>query len=582
MRWLSSPIPRLPLMSRFFTCRTKTDGFKHLQRLQSLVPSYVATLAEAIRRRLFSTHLKTSSTSLAEFLGKLSAEEKKRRGRYQAEYAGKLPWEAVGLEESVPNVEVDVRSSRDATMVPQQIQKRASPIPAGAAEATLDDLLELEASLTQIDTNLRVDDLPPRGLPHPVRDALAVLVKQKRQILTLQEDFDRLNAKLENSSSTTPGPSAVTSINMSNSTSGEQLRALEEKCQNLERDLQAERSAREEQVSEFAVKNAELQQAKVALEQDTQAAKVDRDRIASKLKDALLAVANAETAATQLRKEKEAHVLQAGEAACRIEHMRRDLRSAQQERNELEDNLSDVRGRHDKLTEEKAELLELVAEKERLLRDTKSEAELDRAMLERELTEEKQRSARASADIAGKLSAAEEQLDEVKSGRDGEMAELQVMCNERGRALEDAKREKVAMQASVRTLLNLFRLFFDAYTSHLKAFIDEPIPAVIAASSSPSKENSSHSSPASYDVPIFDAKSLEAATASLKSFDSSLMELARRKMDECALQTKKWMKECKRYRERAARAVDAAKEKLAFRRCVWQNRIALPKPAAND
>ncbi|CAD6577200.1 MAG: oligomeric, coiled-coil, peripheral membrane protein [Cyphobasidiales sp. Tagirdzhanova-0007] len=91
--------------------RGKCDGFKHLTRLQLLVPSYAATLAEAVRRQLFTKLLKASSGSFAEIFSKFSSDEKKRRGVYQAEWAGKLPWEIPGLEEAILGIEIELRST---------------------------------------------------------------------------------------------------------------------------------------------------------------------------------------------------------------------------------------------------------------------------------------------------------------------------------------------------------------------------------------------------------------------------------------------------------------------------------------
>lgn len=77
--------------------RTKTDNFKHLARLEGLIPAYVATLVEIVRRRSFSDHLQAHSSSVTESLSHLSLTEKARRDEYRVNYSGKLPWEVKGL-----------------------------------------------------------------------------------------------------------------------------------------------------------------------------------------------------------------------------------------------------------------------------------------------------------------------------------------------------------------------------------------------------------------------------------------------------------------------------------------------------
>ena len=52
-----------------------------------------------------------SSGSLAELFSRFVSDEKKRRGVYQAEWAGKLPWEIPGLDEAALSVEIDLRGA---------------------------------------------------------------------------------------------------------------------------------------------------------------------------------------------------------------------------------------------------------------------------------------------------------------------------------------------------------------------------------------------------------------------------------------------------------------------------------------
>jgi len=116
--------------------RTRTENFKHLARLEGLIPAYVATVAEVVRRReygelesrppinrrsLISSLIATGrlldshSRSLSVLLEPLTTLELSRRKHYRTNFSGKLPWEVrglgVGADEIIPEIgfAVDVR-----------------------------------------------------------------------------------------------------------------------------------------------------------------------------------------------------------------------------------------------------------------------------------------------------------------------------------------------------------------------------------------------------------------------------------------------------------------------------------------
>ncbi|GAA6024052.1 hypothetical protein JCM11491_001613, partial [Sporobolomyces phaffii] len=88
--------------------RTRTENFKHLARLEGLIPAYIATVAEVVRRKEYSRLLSTYSASLAELVQPLTTVELSRRRHYRANFSGKLPWEVRGLgstaDELVPEI----------------------------------------------------------------------------------------------------------------------------------------------------------------------------------------------------------------------------------------------------------------------------------------------------------------------------------------------------------------------------------------------------------------------------------------------------------------------------------------------
>lgn len=96
------------------TLRTRTENFKHLTRLEGMIPAYIATVAEVVRRRLFTTLLQAYAESMSGSLVAVMSRERTRRLDYRAGFAGKLPWEirglGVGTEEDLPRLGV-VRGS---------------------------------------------------------------------------------------------------------------------------------------------------------------------------------------------------------------------------------------------------------------------------------------------------------------------------------------------------------------------------------------------------------------------------------------------------------------------------------------
>lgn len=112
------------------SCSTRTDNFKHLARLEGLIPAYVATVAEVVRRREYGAWVETmrmcsvdagnlaarllsgQSEQLVSTFSPLSTRERERRLRYRQDYFGKLPWEVRGLgngtDERIPEMALDV------------------------------------------------------------------------------------------------------------------------------------------------------------------------------------------------------------------------------------------------------------------------------------------------------------------------------------------------------------------------------------------------------------------------------------------------------------------------------------------
>jgi hypothetical protein len=128
-------------------------------------------------------YLTASSSAYAELFSKFSSDERRRRGIYQVEWAGKLPWELPGLEEGLAFIEVELRSS-NASLASAKLAE---------GQVGMEDLVALEQILLDIQEGLSPEDMPGNGLQHPVQDTTALIRKLKKNIETLTADFERLN-----------------------------------------------------------------------------------------------------------------------------------------------------------------------------------------------------------------------------------------------------------------------------------------------------------------------------------------------------------------------------------------------------
>lgn len=132
---------------------------------------------------LAAKNLGTSSSAYAEMFSNFSNEERRRRGIYQAEWAGKLPWELPGLDEGLAFIEVEMRSSHSSLNSVKQNEP----------QATMEDLEALEQVLLEMQDNLSPEDMPSVNLPHPVQETTTLIKKLKKNIEKLTLSFEKLN-----------------------------------------------------------------------------------------------------------------------------------------------------------------------------------------------------------------------------------------------------------------------------------------------------------------------------------------------------------------------------------------------------
>lgn len=369
-----------------------------------------------------------------------------------------------------------------------------------------------------------------------------------------------------------PEQSPTTSVSVSNS-ANEALQALEEKRTQLERELQAERGTREAEVAALQIKNSELER-QLAEHLEHKATlvmqhKVEQDELKQ---DHRLKADDLQMEIDRLA-ERAAHL--AGQNTMQqseTSRLRQQLQDAKEDTEDLRRRLEEEESRSNTLEKRKSDLLHALNEKDRILRDHRTESELDRATLEKELAELKEKLdslERESAAQAASLTHDLERLQAKTSTQESDNAELQTMCDERGRSISEMRADAQATNVKVVTLLHLCQAFHIQCEEFLTQFVRQDIPKVKGRSSDASTSimNSKGAVTGSRLGQSVSTKmaSLDQAIEYMESRQpSEIWESVRAHCEYCISETFTWQKQCKRYKQRADKAVSTAKEKLAF------------------
>lgn len=358
----------------------------------------------------------------------------------------------------------------------------------------------------------------------------------------------------------------MTSVNVS-AGDNSALKALEEQRMELERDLQSERSAREQDVAELTMKNAAVQRACDELEQKL----ADKE---AEAREGIDRAAAAEQRLVAKNTELEAYRKQMDDDKQSMERKLSDLTlensRLQQENRRLTSSLATTEGRVEDLLVREATLMESVADKERELRDYRTEAELDHATLEEQLAERDRRfrDLQAQTDLqTAKHADATKGLQMQLSEKAEELSRVTATSREQEKLLEDQKSSASRTQSEIIELLAALRCVMTPLHATINTFAVDKIPMAPVASSSapPAKDTQLASLTEAVDLSM-PSTTLQDASWRLRLLNTRPAELAQAKMQACLDQTKKWQKECKKYKERADRAVASSKEKLSFRR----------------
>jgi autophagy-related protein 11 len=416
-----------------------------------------------------------------------------------------------------------------------------------------------------------------------------------------------------------------------------QIRALEDAKQALERELQNERGSRETEVAELSMRNeelrlaversraaekgvstklvdlqteklraeGELQALRTRLsdaERDKQQARQDLSDVTSELEDTRKQLQAEQDAAHAVRVELGERLITLRELAAELEakeeekkNQLTDVRESLQrqlatsaadvddargrlhelelaskeledrlarERSEAETTLKDVETRLGASEARRQELCEAIGEKEKLLRDHRSEAELDRAVLERELEELRGKLAMATDEVEdgrAYVKQVESELEAAKSDISKRDEELELRKKEADAARHEADGLRRGGNSTATRALRLAKSLHDSQRETIASLSTDTPEGVSVAGTLDDPP----------DWASLDFAALEALLDTLSApLTPTLREAVKSKVDTLSTTVKKWQKECKAYRERAQRATAAASEKIAFRKCV--------------
>lgn len=247
------------------------------------------------------------------------------------------------------------------------------------------------------------------------------------------------------------------------------------------------------------------------------------------------------------------------------------------------------------------ELTLVVAEKDRLLRDQRSEAELDRAVLEKQVDELRKRLAARDKDVElaqgrtktveGIVEGLREQVarwEKVAHAKEEDVdaikREIDDARRDKEKGIVDVQRELVRMSALAREAVTLAGRMRDE-NNNIAHILNTPPSSKGDASAAELDKAVQVPSPASQEdapPPPLDYASgdLDELLHVLQAYShDSLTDAVKNKVDSLTSVTKKWVKEAKGYRERAHRAASGASDKIAFRKCVSLCKSVYPQLA---
>ncbi|GAA5959935.1 hypothetical protein JCM3765_000650 [Sporobolomyces pararoseus] len=574
--------------------RTRTENFKHLARLEGLIPAYIATVAEVIRRKEYGRLLSNRSISLSTMFQPLTELELSRRKLYRSKFSGKLPWEVRGLgtnfDELVPNIGFGI-DLRGIESLPSELGRDTLD----QLRITFDELVK-DLTETNMNTISNSSSSSPELSQHPLVNGRNLLQELIQQIEQLSKDFEKL-------SHTESNPITIREEEEQESTNSKtrikalevQLRQLEESNEQLSRQLQSERSSHEETVSQLESKCLSIEGVQKRERQKLE--EIEREKL------------EVEKKVEGLEKEKERARRDREEEKERRVEKEKELDETRRKVERLERTLREKIDVLDKTTRDIQKLKDRLREREKELGALKSEADLDRAVLEKELEEVRKLLEGKEQDVEHH-EGRNRTLEQIAEGLREQIArwethaqtkekdfdsikkELEETRQDKERGIVDIQKELIQAQRQARTAVIIAAKLRDENDNITRALNTPPPPKTTDPSTSTTAateldkatQSLPPTEPPQSSIPPLDYASCEIDEL-LQELEQvnhvPLTEAIRNKMDGMTTLTKKWVKEAKAYRERAHRAANGANDKIAFRHFA-KGDLALFLPTRNS
>ncbi|EMD35555.1 hypothetical protein CERSUDRAFT_116294 [Gelatoporia subvermispora B] len=607
-----------PALSALQTSMKSKTGFSHIQRLHNMLYAYGATVVEVVRRKEFARFFYQRAQSVLEVMAKLSANERKRRQVYRGEVHGQLPFETKGMDDPVPSIDFSPtgppespysleRADIDGLLqVLDDLERFAK---SSEDTATLSSVQEARAGLEKLigkmdSLEAGFDRIAERSLLSASRlsthrrrstgDDQAYL-ELELQVQELQKaTADQETAYLADRAAL---EAEIAHLRDSLGTSEQARAELERDLHSVRAQLEGESTSRRllegrnaELWSDTDAQREALAQALAEATEQTRSAEILRQELAqvrAEFEDVkALEQRNADKVAALLEEQASA-LARLEEARSRGEDLEAQIRGARTESDEVKRALAEAGREKDRLLRAQA------SEHDRLLRDHIAEADGDRAVLEHKFSElraeledrERQlKDSRTQAEVAladsvrlrEELQRVEHELREARHAERVLREDLRA-----GRASQSDY--ELRLENSSRLVAQLLDVALAFRDSHVKALLAAQAMSSHPGGKAPNSTNSLGLSDASFSPgrhgvinhmgepsPI-DPSDPAAALEVLRAFDHDhFLEI----INKTGSTIRKWQKQCKEYRERA-------KGKISFRNFA-KGDLALFLPTRNS
>ncbi|KAA1079114.1 oligomeric, coiled-coil, peripheral membrane protein [Puccinia graminis f. sp. tritici] len=600
--------------------KTRTDPFRYLARLKDFVTAYASTVVEVVRRREYARHLADYASALNNLVSKLANDERRRRGVYRTEYAGKLPFAVEGLDDnSVPTIEFEIRYiGGGGAIVPKSkdTSSKATPITgADLPPLTRADVDELVAGLQNIEDssdNSSTDSYSPKV---PAREVRLLVEKQFSRLEAMENAFAAAVEKFvmsESESCIAGQPVDAEEVSQLKARVAE----LEAAQENLTERLRAESTAaittsrKAQQETQIHIRKTE--DLKLQLLSVKEEARHEKERLTQDQQPLITELANASETIERLNErigqledelksrtkslqDTERQVTSAratADDATRelhdLEARHRDhvsdheivLNRLQQSRDrctELERGLADCQSRNQTLSGQ-------VEDQTKLMASRTSEAEELRERMEKEISELKARledEKQQNCNLQNKVTQQEIEIGHITQ-QSKLLAEAHTAAESRWK--DETMTATSCLENHCRSAVQALKSYQQVHRTVRNKIINMPRPGSSQKSAvTPGPSNASHptgeatgsdnlvgvdpgSKEEEEELPSPLSPEFEALLQSLLQFDhESMVDLVHQKLDQLSGSIRKWMKDCKGYRERANRSQEQAQVKITFR-----------------